>query len=218
MNEHLYQLILEYKMSREEALTLRLADIYIELSHKYFPEYKHAALPKSGDPRKGLLFKYCWKLLHETKDKIKVTDYPNFIQSQLSILKNYENAYINPNCLIGDKAWSRWCVWSKYFNEMKKTSEAVVNQEDFTKEIKKALDETHYVLTVRLGELTKNKVLSEMETILRWVRMAVVSPIFIAMSPTAESYIEEHKPALGFELPKGVESMQVYYQNLFKDV
>jgi hypothetical protein len=218
------ELILQYKMNKEEALALRLADIYITLSRKYFPDYKHATLPKKGDPRKCILFKYCWKMMTDTEGKLKPTEYRNYIQAQMSILKNIRvkegHPYIDPNCLVGDKAWGRWAVWHKYFTEVKKTAEVKVEalQADFSKEIKQALDDTHYALTVRLGELTKEKVLAEMPTILRWVRMNVVSPFFIALSPTCQHFLKEQQPKLGFELPGGVEVMSGYCRELFGEV
>lgn len=222
MNEHLLQLILEYKMTKEEALAFHIAVLYMEMSRKYFPEYKHANLPKKGDPRKSSLFKYCWKMMHDNKDRLPVEDYRHYIQAQMSILKNIrrgeEHPYIDPNCLVGEQAWARWCVWKKYFTAMKNTSIAPEETNvDIAKEIKKALQESHYALTVRLGDLTKDKVLSEMPTILRWVRANIVSPVFIALSPTAQYYIEKHKPRLGFDLPQ-VEGGEVYYKELFRGV
>jgi len=151
-----------------------------------------------------------------------VEDYPFYIQAQMSILKNIRTGqghpYIDPNCLVGDQAWARWCVWNKYFAAVKQTSIREEVASDFTKEMKKALEDAHYALTVRLGDLDKDKLYSEMPNVLRWVRMNVVSPIFVALSPTAQSYIRQHRPKLGFDLPKGVESVGDYYKELFKDV
>ncbi len=223
MNENLLQLILEYQMTKEEAFAFRLTILYMEMARKYFPDYKHATLPKKGDPRKGLLFKYCWKLMQDTKDKLQPEEYRHYIQAQMSILQSIkrgdEHPYIDPNCLVGNQAWARWCIWSKYFTEMKKTS-VVVQEEapsDFTKETQRMLQETHYALTVRLGELTKDKVLAEMPNILRWVRMSVVSPYFVACSPTAQEYIHQNKPKLGFVVPPS-DGVEECYKKLFKDV
>ena len=61
------QIILEYKMNKEEALAMRLVSIYLELAYRYFPDYWHCRQPKTGDPRRCEIFRYCWKLIKTTK-------------------------------------------------------------------------------------------------------------------------------------------------------
>jgi len=218
MIEHLWQVMIEYQMTNEEKFAFRLAMIYIELSRKYFPEYKHYTLPKHGDPRKSNLFRHCWKLMNTTKGKLKPEEYRFYIQAQMSVLAgikiNGAAPYINPNCLVGEAAWKRWLVWQKYFNELKKTAEPIIT-EDFTKEVIKRLHDDHYALTVRLGELTKDKIKNEIDFILKLNKMNVISPYFILLNPVMKNCkVEFDKDSYSKKITN--ESLKVY-KRLFKD-
>lgn len=199
MNEKLLHLILEYKMTKEEAFAFRLAVIYLELSRKYFPDYNHCKLPKRGDPRKCELFRYCWTLRNETIDKLKPDEYRFFIQAQMSIIKSVTNTYyIHPNCLVGEKAWRRWYIWKKYFTQVKKKSDEIMQDKNKEAEIKKSLLETHYALKIRLKELSQEQFIKEIEFILRLYRMNVVSIYFLLLNKGIKEYIEKNNVKIDF--------------------
>jgi hypothetical protein len=214
------QLINEFNLTKREAFAIRLAFLYMELSAKYFPDYKHYKIPRKGDPRKCELFRYCWKLMNETR--LQPHEYRHYIQSQMSILKNIKIAegypYIHPNCLVGEKAWRRWCVWQKYFNEVKKVTEH--QNTNYNREIKKALKDDHYVLTVRLGELSNDKLLEEMDFIWRLNKIGVVSPYFFALNPVAKEWLNKSdKTYQGMDFSKRIdkESLAVY-KDIFREI
>ncbi len=194
MNVSQLQLVLEYQMTKTEAFAYGLALLYIETAKKYFPDYKHYNFTK-GDPRKKELFKYCWKLLHETEGKLQPEDYRYYIQAQMAVMKNIRKGdghpYIHPNCLVGEGAWRRWKLWKKYFDNTK----SVIQEEDKDelKVVKQALAETHYALTARLGEITKESLTEALESkfLFRLVMLNVVSPYFIVLSPVVQDHVQK---------------------------
>lgn len=126
MEEYNLEPILEYSMTPDEALAFKLGLMWIEISRKLFPNSKNmTSYPKRGDPRKGSLFKHCYTLLRETRDRVDAKDYKLFINAQLQMLKaieiNGQHPLIGPWCLLGDKAWIRWKMWKKKFENINKT-------------------------------------------------------------------------------------------------
>ena len=117
--------IIKYNMTPEEAKAYKLTIIYRKTAEKVFPDYHHYKVGK-GDPRKSTLFKYCYKLIRETEDKLKYSEYRLYIKAQLDVMKaitqNDEYTLINPNCLTGKKAWARGCVWKKHYDAKVKTN------------------------------------------------------------------------------------------------
>jgi len=189
-NNNLLALILQYQMSKEESLVFRIALLYIQIVKKYFPDYSHQDF-KKGDPRKKILFKYCWKLLKETD--LKPEEYSQYIQAQMSVLKNVRregNPHINPNCLVGEKAWKRWLVWKKYFDNVKSIP---TPKTDSFEDIKKELLDTHYVLKIRLGEINKENIqkLLDNKLLFRLCIMRVISPYFILSTPFIVEFISQ---------------------------
>ena len=104
--------ILHYQMPPLEAKAYKLALLWQDATAKEYPEYNHIRLRKKGDPRKSLLFKYCYKLARETQGLIPDEQYPLYILAQLHILKHIAtdnlHARIGPEILCGEKAWWRW--------------------------------------------------------------------------------------------------------------
>jgi hypothetical protein len=192
MEESQIYLILQYKMVKEEAFAFRLALLYLQLAKQYFPNYKHVNLPKNGDPRKCELFKYAWKLMQTTKGRLALEEYRSYMQAQFSVLKqikvgNY-HPLIHPRCLVGDQAWRRWLLWSKHFEEVKKvrTEEKTTN----VPAIKEALHNTHFILQLRLKEITKERLEDAMASkyLFRLIDIGAVSMYFVAMSKTVQEY------------------------------
>jgi hypothetical protein len=101
--------IKKWGMSSAEIKAYKLAVIWEDLTQKMFPDVKLAKLPKRGDPRKGSLFKYCWKLQRELNGIIEEKEYRLYITGNLVILKN-NNGRIDPNAICGEKAWKRWKI------------------------------------------------------------------------------------------------------------
>lgn len=171
--------ILYWKMTEGEARAFKLSLTWEDFTKKMFPNISCGKLPKKGDPRKSLLFRYCYKLIRETKGVILDDQYEWYIKAQLDILKNIGVDYhpnISPACLVGEKAWKRWKVWlnkfqamsrveraeiiiseSKVISKLKKTKEFLVKQ--FKKEptfadIEQALKSRAFIRWLTLGKIT----------------------------------------------------------------
>lgn len=218
-------------MSRQEAFVWNLVIIYRQLLTKYFPEYK---LPRigDGDPRKKEVFKYFWKLVNDTKDKLRPDEYRLYIQAQLSILKNVKRSdgempYIAPNRMVGDRAWARWCVWKKYFDNTKVVLDPEKPKMDFTREAMASLSETHYALILRLGDVSKEALTTALKSkmLFRMAMLKVVSPYFMVMSPIVTAYAEQNGIDMkSFGIDRDLyysrinDEVRSFYKRLFKEV
>jgi hypothetical protein len=179
------ELILEYGLSNDEALSYKLALIWVEYCEKEFPGYKFIRL-KKGDPRKSILFKYCYKLVQETKGLLPLSDYRLYIIAQLRTLKEIKegevHALIDPIILVGKRAWWRWKSWKKlYDKKIEYTAESGVFASEF--KVMKELDSTKEFLEKR-GLTTKESILKALHDGLlpKWVYTQKVSPYYIVLS------------------------------------
>lgn len=154
------QTIIDYNLSEYEAHAFKLALIWEELTKKMFPKEKALAkLPKQGDPRKNTLFKYCWKLLRETRGLLKPEDYRFYIKANLTIIK-VNNLHLSPNVLCGDSAWIRWRIWKKLYDKklLEKSGEKIpLNVEVDPKIIKKMELTKRFLFEKCEGEPSKEK-------------------------------------------------------------
>lgn len=112
--------IIEYNMSEQEAEAYKLAIMYQEEFQRMFPpdnksiaasSYRGNSLPKRGDPRNSNLFRHCWKLLRETRGLLKFEHRRLYLRAQITAVGSKSNAYIEPNIIVGDRAWWRWKVY-----------------------------------------------------------------------------------------------------------
>jgi hypothetical protein len=212
--DNLLTLILEYKMTKEEACALKLVIIYLQSAQEIFPEYKHYLIPKKRDIRRCELFKYCIKLYRETKDKITFAEYRSYIQAQMIVLKNISvngtPSLLSPNMLVGEKAWARWKVWQKFSTNTKSVEkeEPKVN----ISVIKLCLERTKAFMGRNLGELTTDKIKQALnnKAIFRWVATGRMSPYYLIMSPLATEWIENNNINL---LSFGID-VNVYKNNI----
>lgn len=111
------QPIIDYKFSDQESQAYRVALIWEDLTRQIFPnEIGISKLPKKGDPRKCSLFKFCWKLMRETRGLLKYEDYRLYVRANLTIVK-VKNLHLSPNILCGNSAWIRWKIWKKEYDK-----------------------------------------------------------------------------------------------------
>jgi hypothetical protein len=185
--------ILHYNMNPDEAKAFKIALMWQDLSRQEFPNYQHSRLRKSGDPRKSLLFKYCYKLVQETKGLIPDHEYRLYVLAQLHILKyvatTKEHGLIDPIILVGDKAWKRWKIWKKKYDQKYRenittsvdqqvtASSSIVSNE--LKRTKKFLIEKFK--TIPTFEHVKKSI--QDLSMIRWVSLGRVSPYYVLLSP-----------------------------------
>lgn len=190
------ELIIKYKMDDLEATAFKLVLLYEELCQKEFPNERHVKISKNKDPRKSTIFKYCYKLARETKGIFKEKDYYLYILAQLQILKLIKegnvHALIEPQILVGEKAWKRWKIWKKKYD--KKISKIKNSQElgILTSESKIKVE-----LKSTLEFLKKNNCLSfnqfknNIINIKRWIKVGKISPYYIVLSPIMTKLLNE---------------------------
>lgn len=184
-------LVQKYKLNEEEELALKISQIWVKLCKKYFPDYQHTRL-KSGDPRKALIFKISYKLQRETKNLILEEDYELYVRSQLEILKyqkqNNPMVLIDPMCLVGDKAWKRWKLWKKKYDDKLKSQDFVKKPQNFNKlGEKKAIEGLIKTKKFLDQNLEKNPnfdiYFKNKNNLLSWVNFGKISPYYVVMSP-----------------------------------
>lgn len=160
MDTQRLQTIIDYNLTEYESNAFKLALIWEDLTKKMFPKEKALSkLPKHGDPRKSTLFKYCWKLIRETRGLLKPEEYKLYIKANLTIIK-CNNLHLSPNVLCGDSAWIRWRIWKKLYDQklLEKTGEQPkLNVEVDPKIVKKMELTKRFLFEKCEGEPTKDK-------------------------------------------------------------
>lgn len=191
--QNIENIIFSWNMNQKEALAYRIGWFFIEKSRKLIPDYFNVKYPKKGDPRDSILFRTCYKLVRETQGKLENDEYEKYVYAQIFILKNIKDkkdihSLIDPSCLVGDKAWSRWKVYLK----KEKIALSSVNQRDQDSNnnisldyLKSDLFRTKRYLNKKfdnfskeiLRSIIKNKEIKEM------LSRNFVSPYFLVLSP-----------------------------------
>lgn len=180
----------QYSLDPAEKRAYYIACLWVSISRKYFPDYLHGKI-KQGNPKKCLLFKVAFKLQRETQGILEEDDYRLYVRAQCEILKhinsNKGKALIDPNCLVGDKAWVRWKLWKKkYDNAVAKPTE--ISQPIGPAIIKaiEGLEKTKEFITKSMGPAPSFEKYQEAyinNNIFRWVNFGKISPYYLAISP-----------------------------------
>lgn len=186
--------IIDYNMTKEEALAYKLGCIWLQYSREIFPNCKHVkGFPKKGDPRKSSLFRYCYTLQRETKGLIPENDLKLYIISQLKIFKaiKIDNMHplVTPQILIGNKAWIRWKMFKRKYDKINKidNSEELVNLP--VDKIKLELIKTKHFLESKMGEAyTENKFKENANNISIWIELSKITGYYAVLSPFSKKY------------------------------
>lgn len=189
--DQIYEITQKYKMTEQEIKAFKLCLLWEDCVTKECPGYKTRRITK-GDPRKGILFRYCYKLAKETLGIIADNDYKNYIIAQLQILKSNTDgnvhALIDPQVLVGQQAWKRWLVWKKQFDQ--KLTQVPVSEEvaitASEAKVLSELDRTKKYLISQYGSLPTVDQLERSlgdRSLVRWITLGKVSPYFAILSP-----------------------------------
>ncbi len=205
---------LDIPMDEIQTKAYQLCFVWLETTRKVFPNYKHYRMSKKGDPRKSLLFKYCYKLVKETL--ISDEEFPLYIMAQLQILKaitnGVEHPLISPQCLVGDKAWRRWCLWKKRYDAKSKALD--ISTSPTSLKVKEALEAAKAFLFKHFqGQPTFQQFqeAADNKNLLRWAADKRLSPYYLANSIWI-SKIFDYKllPNIDLELYKNPEIAEIY--------
>ncbi len=199
--------ILEYEMPEQQAKAYKLCLCWEKICEIELKGYRYARLPKKGDPRKCLLFQYCFKLARETQGLIPDTEYKLYILAQIRTLKAYSegnvHSLIAPSCLCGPPAWKRWKIWKyKFDKEYKKVALAGT-----TDDIKAG--KSHIIADLERTKdfLEKNKIKSgrDLEKAItekeffKWVAFSKISPYFVIFYQISKKRWENLEDSFSFD-------------------
>ena len=184
--------IIRYKMDQAEAKAYKIALLWEDECRRELPGESYVKLKKNADPRKSLLFKYCFKLARETKGIIPDPEIHMYIRAQIQVLKSIRHgevhALVEPHCLVGDKAWRRWKFWKYRYDKklgiMPTSGEMKIRTPEG--KIKAEISSTLEFLT-KMGCNEFDTMLSRKEDIQRWHKIGEISSFYLVMSPWIRS-------------------------------
>lgn len=189
--------VFQWNMTSPEIDVFKLAVLYEREFRKIFGEeidgqaLRRNSLPKRSDPRKSNLFRHCWKMARETRGLIDPHDYKNYIHANLIIIK-LNKGHVEPNCICGDKAWVRWKVWKRRYDQKMAEVGATAPPPSVSTTNPKLIaeiDRTKKFLFERCeGNPTYEKISGFIEGgfFKMWVATGKVSPYYLVLSPFVE--------------------------------
>ena len=197
--------ILDHNMTPMEARAYKIMCLYNDIGRRKFPEQFRFKKPK-GDPRKKLLFKYCYKLLRETNHKLDDKEYFFYIHAQMDVIKMASEKHdhiptILPTCLVGEGAWKRWLMWKSIFDQRKKqaeNAEAVGIDFNNVETVKRALSNDYETMQKRLKELSYESVTkaTDNRAVARWIATKLISPYYAILSPILNDWLKKRNLTL----------------------
>jgi hypothetical protein len=220
--------IILYKMNEQEAFAYKLCMIFQQIVLKELKDYnkKGLVIPNGTDPRKSILFKYCYKLSRETKGLIKNEDYKLYIYSQISTLRNYSNgdvhSLITPACLCGEKAWMRWKIWKNKFDKQFKKSLNENNSDNIKMsqtDLEIELLRTKKFFNSVFGDNYKKTNIENSikdKDIVKWVSFNKVTPYYLVLSPIIPRYFENIDDSFSVDSEILLKSVNDSIKNFFK--
>lgn len=184
----------KYSMTCEETKAYKIFLYWHDTLRKFFPDLNNGRMTK-GDPRKSHVFKYCYKLMRETKDKLHEDEYKLYVFAQLDILRRItindsEKPLININCLTGEKAWKRWLLWKSKYENLRKQKKVASKTSVGTRSISSekviyGLKTTYNFLKQNIGEnytFTEFKEAINNGNFRRWILLQKISPYYLLLS------------------------------------
>lgn len=183
------QIAVEGNFTSEETLAYQLTCHWVELRHKIFPDYRHQRVSaRKGDIRNSYLFKNIFKFVKDKRKAFKGFQFVLYMRAQLEILKKIQNdghqVVVEANCLHGEQAEKRWCLWKKKVAVENATTKIEYHVVESNIEIE--LDKSKKTIISILGNnLTKEKYVDSSLDILKFVILKKISPLYILVSKWA---------------------------------
>lgn len=189
-----FDAVFQWNMTPAEVDVYKLAVAYEQEFRKVFgsdadgQSYLRNRIPMRGDPRKSNLFRQCWRLRRETRGLLEPHEYRNYIKANLTIIKLH-NGHVEPNCICGDKAWIRYKVWKRLYDQKMSDAGAVApppSVSSTSPKIIAEIDKTKKFLFERCeGEVSFDKIKNFVDSgIFKfWVASGKVSPYYAVLSP-----------------------------------
>lgn len=184
--------ILQYRMNEMEAKAFKISLMWEQITRRELPDYLHERIGRKGDPRKTALFKYCYKLVSETKNQIPDNQYKLYVLAQIQMMKVLSNgnmhALVTPAILVGEKAWVRWQIWKKKFDNHCKNRQQIEQEKENKLHVFAAIRSSHEFLLEKLGKVNDVTITQAVEDqrFMRWVNTEKVSPYYLLLCETTK--------------------------------
>ena len=223
MNNSRLEAVLKYKMTKLEALAFRVALLWEEVMQQELPNERCVKLRIKGDPRKSLLFKYCYTLIRQTQGILEPKNYRFYILAQIQMMSKMRvgeiHALLEPCILVGPKAWIRWTWWkSKYEKNMKLLT---TNTEDLKltpqiENIQRDLLKTKKFL----GDPSKEQVQQWLadKKLQEWIATSKISPYYVLLHPLVVECLEGQSITQVFERDLSVYKISDDIKSLFNTI
>lgn len=186
--------IFQYEMNWQEAKAFKICVYWEEECERIFPGERLSKIPRKGDPRKSHLFRYCWKMVRETRGILPENQQKLYVTANLTGVKKH-GGRIDPNILTGEKAWMRWKVYKWLYDKAK----AHINNEapppsiiTTSPKIYWALENTKRFLFEKCdGEVSENKIKEFIDSgvFKIWTSRDQVSPNYVLLSPWVAKHV-----------------------------
>jgi hypothetical protein len=184
-------------MDELESKAIKLLQIWLDKSRKMFPDYNHTNV-NLKNIKKSQVFRICYKLARESQLDLSEDDYPLYVRSQLDILKHISKiggkVSIDPNCLVGEKAWRRWKLWKSKYDKVKnkpQQSEPTIIGEQ--KAIL-GIENTYKFLSKEFGNdlsFENYAKIYENKRLFNFINMNKISPYYLVISPFIKKLMNE---------------------------
>lgn len=180
--------IIRYKMDALESKAYKIALMWEEECRRELPGESFVRLKTNSDPRKSLLFKYCFKMARELNGIIKDSETALYIRAQIQVLKSIRegqvHALIDPHCLVGDKAWRRWKMWKyKYDKRMSAPLKSEEVKISVSEGKAKAEISSSFEFLSLMGCTEFENLKSKRYDVHRWLKNGDISCFYALLSP-----------------------------------
>ena len=180
--------IIKYKMSPMESKAYKIALAWQDECGREIPNEQYSRLKENSDPRKSLLFKYCFKLAKEATGILSDPEMPMYVRAQIQILKSINDgkvhALIEPHCLVGDKAWRRWKLWKSRYDKIMARSRP--NPEGMiapSRAKAKAEIRDSFEFLSSNSLLDRESLMKRSDDFARWIKCGSLSCFYATLSP-----------------------------------
>lgn len=183
--------IMRYKMDSTESKAYKIALIWEDECRRELGGESFVTLKKNADPRKSLLFKYCFKMARELNGIIRDHELPLYIRAQIQVLKSIRDgnvhALVEPQCLVGEKAWRRWKMWKFKYDKLIKTPPSSGDISISMSEGKaRAEIEASFEFLSKMGCDEFSTLESKKDELNRWMKNGDISCFYVLLSPWVE--------------------------------
>jgi len=204
------EFIAQNKLSYDEIHALQRCLEWEKLSKKYFPDDRLERLPKKGNLRKNILFRYCLKMVKMLESTFRGYEISLFMIAQFESFILYRELFdsgcITPACLTSEKSMWRYKKWKKQFDgrtvysadKKRKTNMTIVQNEllkslSFLEALSKDYQKLEYFL-------------SNQEEILKYIILGKMTTLYVIASPFVakleEGKKEDAYKAVNYEMYK----------------